>query len=181
MFIDWSIFVYMKKIIWIILALLILVALFFSIGLIKPSIQYKSKITVDRPVDKAFMVFIDASKMDHWLTGFKKIELVSGMPNFPGSYFNLILEMNGKEITLKEEVLDFRWNELFSVRIHHDLMSIENVNQFTPMEMKTEITGTYRVTGKNIFWRSVLVFARGKLKKRAQNDFDSLQKVIESN
>jgi len=181
MFIDWSIFVYMKKIIWIILSLLVIPVLFFSIGLIKPSIQYESKIVVDCPVDRAFMVFIDGSKMDQWLTGFKKIELVRGMPNFPGSIFNLILEMNGREVTLKEEVVDFRWNDLFSVRIQHDLMSIENVNQFTPMEMKTEITGTYRVTGKNIFWRSVLVFARGKLKKRAQNDFDSLQKVIESN
>jgi len=170
----------MKRVIWIILALLILVALFFSIGLIKPSIQYESKITVDRPVDRAFMVFIDGSKMDQWLTGFKRIELVSGMPNFPGSIFNLILEMNGKEVTLKEEVVDFRWNELFSVRIHHDLMSIENVNQFTPMEMKTEITGTYRVTGKNIFWRSMLVFARGRMEKRARNDFNSLQRVIES-
>ncbi len=162
------------------LALLIIPALFFSIGLIKPSIRYESKIVVDRPVDRSFMVFIDGSRMDQWFTGFKRIEMVRGMPNFPGSIFNLTLDMNGKEVTLREEVLDFRWNELFSVHVQHDFMTIENVNQFTPLEMKTEITGSYRVTGKNIFWRSVLVFGRGKMKKRAQNDFDSLRKVIES-
>lgn len=170
----------MKKILWIIMALVVLVVLFFSIGLIKPYIQYESKVTVDRPVDRAFIVFIDGSKMGQWLTGFRRISLVSGMPNFPGSIFHLTLEMNGKEVTLEEEVIDFRWNDLFSARIHHDFMTIENVNQFTPVGMKTEITGTYRATGKNIFWRSVLVFARGKLKKRAQNDFDSLKRVIES-
>lgn len=170
----------MKKILWIILALVILVVLFFSVGLIKPYIQYESKVTVDRPVDRAFIVFIDGSKMDQWLTGFKRIELVSGMPNLPGSVFNLVLEVNGQEVTMKEEVLDFRWNDLFSVRIQHDFMTIENVNEFKADGMKTEITATYRVTGKTIFWRSVLVWGRGKLKKRAQNDLDSLKRVIES-
>ena len=170
----------MKKILWIILALVVFVVLFFSIGLIKPNIKYESKISVDRPVDRAFFVFIDGSKMGEWFTGFKRIELVSGMPNFPGSVFNLMLEMNGREVTLREEVLDFRWNELFSVRVQHDFMTIENVNEFSAEGMKTEIKATYRVTGKNIFWRSVLVLGRGRMKKRAQSDFDSLKRVIES-
>ncbi len=170
----------MKKIFWILLALVVLIVLFFSVGLVKPHIQYESKVTVERPVDRSFIVFIDGSKMDQWLTGFKGIQLVSGMPNFPGSIFNLTLEINGREVTLKEEVLDFRWNELFSVRIQHDFMTIENVNEFVAEGMKTEITATYRLTGKNIFWRSVLVFSRGKMKQRAQNDFDSLKRVIES-
>ena len=163
-----------------ILPLLIILIGFFSIGLIKPTVQYESKILVDCPVDKAFMVFLDISKMGEWLTGFKKIELVKGMPTLPGSILHLTMDMNGKEVTVTEEVTDFKWNELFSFTIHHDLMSVESKNSFIPMEMKTEITSTYTVTGKNLFWRSIIVFIKGKMEKQSQDDFDKLKTVIES-
>ena len=165
---------------WVTLVILLILIGFFTLGLVKPTVQYESKIVVDQPVDKAFMVFLDVSKMGEWLTGFKKIEIVKGMPNIPGSIFNLTMEINGKEITVTEEVTDFRWNDHFSFILNHDIMSVECENKFIARDMKTEISCTYVVTGKNLFWRSIDVLMKGKMEKQAQDDFDKLKKVIES-
>jgi len=170
----------MKIVKWVLVVLLFILVAFFTLGLVRPTVQYESKILVDKPVDRSFMVFLDVSKMGEWLTGFKKIEIVKGMPNIPGSIFNLTMEINGKEITVTEEVTDFRWYDRFSFTLEHDLMSVKCENVFAAQDMKTEITCTYTVTGKNLFWRSLDVLLKGKMEKQAQDDFDKLKKVIES-
>ncbi|UCG28186.1 MAG: SRPBCC family protein [Bacteroidales bacterium] len=170
----------MKILKYILFPIAILVILFFSLGLLFPKVEYESKVIVDRPVDKSFMVFLDVRKMSQWLTGFKSIELISGMPNMPGSRFLLTMEVNGREVTATEEVTGFRWNEMFAFTLENDIMTVSSEIRFVRQEMKTEITGKNTVHGKNLFWKSLNVLLRNSMSRQSQEDYTKLKKVIEA-
>ena len=154
--------------------------LFFGTGLLFPDVEYESTIIVDRPVDKSFMVFLDARKMSEWLTGFRRLEPISGMPNIPGSKFRMIMEVNGREVSVTQEVTGFKWNELFAFKLEHDIMTVSSEVTFKSKEMKTEITARNRVYGKNLFWKSMNVFLKKSMSRQAQEDYTKLKEVIEA-
>ena len=170
----------MKRVLQFVLPILIMLILFFSIGLIKPTVSYENEVMIERPVDKSFMVFTDVSKMGEWLTGFKKMERIKGLPTLPGSLIRMTMEMNGKEISVTQEVIDFKWNKLFSFRLHHESMTIDCEYTFVSSEMNSEIHSIMIVEGKNLFWRSINLFIKRKMKKQNQDDLDKLKALIEA-
>lgn len=170
----------MKRILRFVLPILIILILFFSIGLIKPLVSYENEVFIERPVDKSFMVFTDVNKMGEWITGFKKMEMIKGMPTLPGSLIRMTMEINGKEIMVTEEVVEFKWNKIFSFRLYHKSMTIDCEYTFVSSEMNSEIHSNMTVKGKNLFWRSVNLFMKGKMKKQNQDDLDKLKALIEA-
>ena len=170
----------MKRLLKFVLPVLIILILFFSIGLFKPLVSYENEVFIERPVDKSFMVFTDVSKMGEWLTGFKKMELIKGLPTLPGSMIRMTMEMNGKEILVTEEVIEFKWNKLFSFRLHHESMTVDCEYIFVSADMDSEIHSKMTVEGNNLFWRSAILFMKGKMKKQNQDDLEKLKTLIEA-
>jgi hypothetical protein len=171
----------MKRLLYFLLPVILILAVFFLVGLVKPVVTYENSVTIERPVDKTFMVFTDATKMGQWLSGFKKMELVKGMPTLPGSLVKMTFEMNGREVVVTEEVLDFKWNSLFSFRLHHENMTIDCEYTFRAVDSNSEINSKLTVEGKNIIWRSLNVFLKGKMSRQTQGDLEKLKVVIEAN
>jgi hypothetical protein len=88
--------------------LLLLVILFFAIGMITPSVSYESEVTVNKSADEAWAVMSDESKMSQWISGFKRTEPVSGEPNTIGAVSKVYVEDNGEEIVMEETVTNFK-------------------------------------------------------------------------
>jgi hypothetical protein len=170
----------MKKYIKIVLAVIILIFLLMLPGIIKPTVSYENEVHINKPVDISFMVFTDPSKMEEWLTGFKKMEWIQGMPAMPGSLMRLTLEINGREVEITEEVLAFEWNRRFAFRLHHKKIKVDCDYTFVASDMNSKIKSSMMVQGKNVFWRTINVFMKGKMQKQNQEDLEKLKAVIEA-
>ena len=78
--------------------LLIIVALlaiiFFGKGLLTPQVSYESEIVVNKPVNEAWAIMSDESRISEWLPGIKKMELISGTENKVGAVSKIYFEEN---------------------------------------------------------------------------------------
>lgn len=99
-----------------------LVVIFFMIGVFVSTFTYENKVEVNAPVEKAWAVFTDESRMGEWLTGLKSIETISGNPGEVGSIYRLVFVQNGEEMVMTEEVTAFQQNELFAFNLDNDVM-----------------------------------------------------------
>ena len=161
------------------ITILVIVIIFFSAGIIFPSITYESKVTVNKPVETSFAVFTSPFKLSDWVTGLKGIGLISGIPNTIGSKWKFIVEQNGKKLELVQTMKEFKLNELFVTHADNELFTDDVEVKFISKGTTTEIIATSHLSGKNIFWRSVFVCAQFYLGSNDQKMYDKLKEVIE--
>lgn len=169
------------KILKFILGLVVVLALaFFAVGIFAPSFTYENKVEVNAPVEKAWAIFTDESRMADWLTGLQSVETISGNPGEVGSKYQMVFIENGEEMVMKEEVTAFQENQLFAFTLDADPLISEVEVKFTGDESKTEITATSFIKGKNLFWKSTLRLMKSMVVNRGQEQYDKLKEIIES-
>ncbi len=161
------------------ITILVLVILFFSLGIIFPTISYESKITVNKPVETSFGVFTNAFKLSDWVIGLKGIGWISGGQNEVGSKWKFIVTQNGKDYELIQTLKAYKKNELFLSNSDNELFIVDVEVKFISKGTSTEIIATSHLSGKNIFWRSVFVLGKFYLNKNDQKMYDKLKEVIE--
>ena len=161
------------------ITILVLVIIFFSLGIIFPSITYETKITVNKPVETSFAVFTSPFKLSDWITGLKGIGLISGIPNTVGSKWKFIITQNGKDYELIQTMKELKPNELFVTHADNELFTDDVKVKFISKGTATEIIATSNLSGKNIFWRSVFTCAQFYLGSNDQKMYDKLKEVIE--
>lgn len=171
----------MKFLAWFVGLLVLLVAGFLLIGVVKPSVSYEVRTQVAATPAEAFEVFIDVGRMDEWLQGFQRIENISGAPGEVGSHWRLhFVDEQGGPVVFEEEITGFIPGELFSYRGDSPFASLESTTEFEPAGGGTRITMTADLEGKGVLWRSMMALSRGQLKARSEADFARLKRLIES-
>ena len=163
----------------VLIVILVLAVLFFCLGLFIPSITYESKVTVSKPVETSFGVFTNAFKLSDWITGLKGIAWISGNQNEVGSKWKFIVRQNGRDLELIQTLKAFKQNELFFTNADNELFNDDVEVKFISKGTSTEIIATSRLTGKNIFWKSVLAVGQLHLASNDQKMYDKLKEVIE--
>lgn len=153
---------------------------FFSVGIFAPSFTYENKVEVNAPVEKAWAIFTDESRMGDWLTGFQSIETISGNPGEVGCKYRVVFIENGEEMVMTEEVTAFQENEIFAFTLDADPLISDVEVKFTGDESKTEIIATNHVEGKNLLWKSTLRLMKFMIANRGQEQYDKLKEIIES-
>lgn len=161
------------------ITILVIVIIFFSAGIIFPSISYESKVTVNKPAETSFGVFTNAFKLWDWVTGLKQISWISGGQNVVGSKWKFIIRQNGTDYELIQTLKAYKQNELFTSNSDNELFTNDVEMKFISKGTSTEIIATSNLKGKNIFWRSVFVFAKFYLNGNDQKMYDKLKEVIE--
>jgi len=153
--------------------------IFFSAGIIFPSVTYESKVTVNKSAETSFSVFTSAFKLFDWVTGLKGIGWISGSQNEVGSKWKFIVTYFGNDYELIQTLKDFRQNESHACSSFHELFTNDVEVKFVSKGASTEITATSHLAGKNIFWKSVFFFAQFYLQRNDQKMYDKLKEVIE--
>lgn len=153
---------------------------FLLIGVFIAHLDYKIKFEVDKPIDQTFKTFMDASLMGQWMTGFKKMETLSGHPGEVGSKYRFIFSEGGKEVIVEEEVTAVKENELFAFSMENDFLKGTGEFHFLEKDGKTEITYINDTTGRNIIFKSMLAIFRSNIMERNKTDFEKLKTIIES-
>lgn len=172
----------MKVLKWLGVIVALLVVGFFAIGIVTPKFSYHNAVTVNAPVEKAFSVFTDESKMHGWMPTLQNIENVSGAPLEVGSKWKLIFDEGGRKIEVLEEMTAVDPNQRFAFNLDTEPFVGTVDIRFTAVDSATsKVEATSTVDGKNMMWKSILAMSKSTFESRAQEQYDLLKKVIETN
>ena len=169
-----------------VLGLLTLVVLFFSLGIIKSTVNYGHEITVDKPIEEAWAVHQDFSKFDQWLEGFKSIELISGEMGEVGSKYKVVVnpgEGQG-DFEMTETVVAFKDFEYVDLHFDSEMMDFKQKTSFSESNGKTTIKTESGVKGSGVMMRSMFAWMEllgGAFGKQEAKNMEALKKVIEAN
>jgi uncharacterized protein YndB with AHSA1/START domain len=171
--------IFKKVLLYLLVFIILLVGLFFLIGALNPSYSYQTKVEINKPREQTWKIFMDESKAGEWMEGFKSFETVSGAPGKEGSVFRLTIVQEGKEFVMTETNTTVREPEQYSFVLENDVLT--NVIDIRLAESggKTTITSDEKVTGKNIFWKSLFVWFHSTFKNGSQENLNDLKRYIE--
>ena len=161
--------------------LLVLVLLFFGRGLLTPSVNYESKIAVNKPAKEAWAVMSDEANLPKWIKGFKKTELVSGTANTIGAVSKVYVEEEGQETIMKETITDIKLHEKMAMKFSMDFMDMDYEMNFKEKDGKTTITTNSTTYGNGLFAKSIVSFIQGAMKTQEDENLNNLKKLIEAN
>ena len=176
----------MKILKYILYALLALVILFFLVGLLKPTVSYSSEITVDKPVQEAWAVAKDESKLGEWLKGFKSIELIEGNQGEVGSKYKVIVSPgDGQEdFEMIETIASLQEFDHIEMHFDSDFMDMTQRITHTESDGKTTINAVSKVNGKGLMSKSMFALMEmlgGSFTKQDNENFNALKTLINQN
>jgi uncharacterized membrane protein len=170
----------MKKFILIVLSIIVLlVGVFFAVGIVMPSYQYTTRVEVNRTADVAWDYFADETKIKEWMTGLKSIELISGEKHKPGAKFKMEFDEDGRQITMTETVTEYVPRERFSFTLENEVINSQTTVKFTERDGRTTIEQTVDVRGGNPFWRSLFALMKSTFESNSQEILNTLKSNIE--
>ncbi|MCB0278184.1 MAG: SRPBCC family protein [Calditrichaeota bacterium] len=171
----------MKVLKWIVTVIIALLVIFLLIGVFVPQFSYRSKITVNKPVEHAFAVFTNPDLMSNWMLGLQSIETVEGEPETVGSKFKFSFVQNGEHIEIVETITEFVKNHKYSIDIDAEPMIAHTEISFNAIDSnQTEIIADTEVNGKNMLWRSVLALSQSYFQENSDIQYQQLADLIES-
>lgn len=154
---------------------------FFLIGIFNPSIQYSSETIVNKPIKESWDVMNDASKTKLWLTGLKRMELISGEEGQVGTKAKYIMDSNGSEIEMIETIKARTDYERMTLEMDSDILTNNLDMKFTEKDGKTIIKSTNIAQGKGMIMRSMMVLIKSSIIAEDQKIMNNMKRVIEEN
>ncbi len=143
--------------------------------------KYSVTVEVNRPIEEAWDIYMDESRMGEWLTGFRGIELIEGEPRTVGSKHKMLFEDRGKELILIETLTAIDPPREFAIDLDHELM---NSSMSTTLERigpdRTRLVSTTETRSPKLLWKIILPFMTPQMKKRNRGDLEKLKAMIES-
>ncbi|MFK7981090.1 MAG: SRPBCC domain-containing protein [Saprospiraceae bacterium] len=129
--------------------LAVLLGLFLLSGVLFPKTKYTTTQKVDLPLETAFDLYTDATKMKHWYTGLQSIRTEEQKPGVVGNKYKLVTDVQGKFIQLKRIVTKYKKPQ----QINYSTQSIEMIKEenttFQNINGQTLITNEANTTGKS--------------------------------
>jgi len=156
--------------------------LFIGKGILTPTISYTSEIIVDKPVEEAWAVMNDESKVDQWLKGVTKIEHVSGKKGTVGAVTKYTFVENGEESIIVETIKAIHPNEQVAMDfVMEGVMDMDFKFDFSEKDGKTHIKSSTTTKGSGLFMRSMISFMEGSFQAQEDENMVNLKKLIEDN
>lgn len=176
----------MKILKFIIYAIIALIALFFLLGFIKPTIEYGHEITVDKSAKEAWAVQQDKSKFGEWLEGFKSIDLIEGEYGTVGSKYKVVVNpgQGQPDFEMIETVVSFKENEHITLNFDSEMMVFDQTTTFEEEDGKTKIKTDSKVSGKGMMLKSMFALMEmmgGAFQAQEVKNIDRLKQVINNN
>ncbi|MFZ1704307.1 MAG: SRPBCC family protein [Saprospiraceae bacterium] len=161
--------------------LIILIVIFFGMGIITPQVSYESEVTVDKSLEESWAVMSDESRVTEWLTDIKRMEHKSGIPNTVGAVSTIYVEDNGQEMMMEETITALEPNKRIAMTFTMDFMKMDYEMSLSQKEGKTLIKSNTTTVGNGMFAKSMLAFMPKAMKKQEDKNMHNLKKVIDEN
>ncbi len=159
--------------------MLLLVALFFSMGLIYPVVSYTAEINVNKPIEATFRKFNDPGTLKQWIPEMKSLEILDIKPGMVGTKMKMTIENAGKSMEIFEEVTAYEENKLLGMTMTSGPMTKKDSIEFISSGEQTLIRGNYTCTGSNLFYRSLFSLFRGQFKSVDEKYLQNFKAFVE--
>ncbi len=170
----------MKKTGKILLLLLLLLLLVLVLpGLINKQVTFHTKVEINKPLSSVYITIGDPARLSHWMTGFKKIEHIQGMPFCEGSKYRLTFADGDRIHTIIEEIIKITWKKHLVIDMHTDEMDMRMDLFFFQVDDLTVVEGTYLLTANSFRMRILLPWVKPAIKKRIEEEFGYFKKMME--
>lgn len=171
----------MKYLKYTLVAIMAIVVLFLSVGLVKPQITYESETMVGKPVAESWAVIQDEEKLPDWLMGFQRIEHVSGTPGTVGAVSDVYFDNNGQTMSIRETITELVRDEFIAMTYESDFMDMDYRMTMTPVDGQTKISSSTVVKGNGMFTRSMMAFMGSSFTEQEETNLANLKRTIEEN
>ena len=140
----------------------------------------KVTVTIQRPADKVWELFMDPDNLQYWLTGFVSAEHLSGNIGETGSVSKLKFMERGKLMEVTETVLMAKPNQQYACIMKHETFEAETDVRFISFGQRTEMIQTVQFSPKGFFMKLFMPIIKGALKKRMASELLSFKNFAES-
>ena len=141
----------------------------------------ESKIIINKPIKEVWNFFENPDNLKYWLSGFQKVEHVSGVPGTAGAKAKHYFLERGKELVLDEEIIEVIPEKKFAGTLGSSMMVNTVTNYFNDLgNGQTEYTLSSDTQFKGFLWKQIGPLMKGEFKKRQERDLQALKQVIEN-
>jgi uncharacterized protein YndB with AHSA1/START domain len=165
---------------WVAVAVGVVVAAFFGIGVIVPHVSVTRSTMINRSPDVVWKVFTDTSRTKDWMTGLMSMETVSGAPMTVGSRHHLVFLERDRRVDMQETVTAVEPGRLYAFDSSMEQATGHTTVRLAPKDGGTEIAIASVYTGQSMLWRSVMVMVSSMIGEREGEDLAKLKALAEA-
>ena len=176
----------MKALKYVIFILVGLLVLFLLLGLLKPVIEYGHEITVDKPINEAWAVHQDETRLGEWLDGFQSIELLTGESGEVGSTYKVVVNPGEgqPDFEMIETINSKQEFDHITLSFDSDMMVFDQTTTFKEEGDQTIIKTDSKVKGKGMMMRSMFAAMEmlgGSFQAQEEKNVEALKALINNN
>jgi len=140
----------------------------------------KTAVTINKPVEKVWDLFMNPDNLKNWLTGFVSVEPISGNAGETGSVSKLKFMERGKLVEVKETVVAATPNQQYSFEMEHNAFHGKTDIRLVSLGNRTEFIQTVEFFPKSFMMKLMMPIVKGAMKKQMANELTNLKNFIET-
>ena len=140
----------------------------------------KVTVTINKPVEKVWELFMNPDNLKNWLTGFVSVEPISGNAGEAGSVSKLKFMERGKLVEVKETVMAATPNKQYSFEMEHKDFHGKTDVRLVSLGNRTEFIQTVEFFPKGFMMKLMMPIVKGAMKKQMENELINLKNFIET-
>ena len=170
----------MKKIKIILGIISALILAFFLTGLFVQEVVYTNEVTINKPVNEVFTDFQNVELMKQWMPELKSIDVLEETPEKVGSTYKVVVENQGKLITMTEKVLAYEPNKRLTFYFDAENMLKTDDYIFTSEGNTTKLIQTSTCTSESYVMSCLFPYFKSALRKMSQQYLEQFKSASEA-
>ena len=134
---------------------------------------------INQPPNIVWKAFIDPQNMLHWTRYLEKVEVIKGKFGEIGAISHLHYLEKGHPYILEDKLLEYEEGKKIVSQVSGQGMEIIVKNVFKSIPDGTQISMTWKGTGRSLLIRMVLKLMRRKITKQAELELKTFKNLVE--
>ncbi len=171
----------MKTIKIILIIICILTVGFFSTGFIVKEVTYQNDITIERPTDYVFQKLTKVENFKDWMPEVQSVGTRTETTEKIGSIYELEVVTNGTPITVVQNVVDYKPNEVF--KVYFKANDMDKINEFVLSQEhgKTKLTLNSTCSSDSYALACIIPYFKSVFQSQDKTSLVSLKNYLEKN
>lgn len=170
----------MKKIKIILGIISALILAFFLTGLFVQEVVYTNEVRINKPVNEVFTDFQNVELMKQWMPELKSIDVLEETSEKIGSTYKVVVENQGKLITMTKKVLAYETNKRITSYFDAENMLKTDDYIFTSEGNTTKLIQTSTCTSESYVMSCLFPYFKSALRKMSQQYLEQFKSASEA-
>jgi len=141
--------------------------------------SFNITLLVNKPVEHIFSLYLDENFMPHWISGFKGIEILKGMPREADSLYKMIVRFHDDDMVVFQKLLEVRENKKLSIEMELPQLFTYSEILFHQEGDTTQLECKVKIKGKSLKVKFAMPYVKALLLSRNQWDYQTFKRLAE--